>query len=76
MDLSKPLPPVVDFTRYTVPVEITFVNGQECCEWCNMSFKNNKRHFECALTGEQMFAPGDTVGNRCPLRQEESNEHI
>ena len=28
MDLSHKLPAKMDFTRYTVPVEITFANGQ------------------------------------------------
>ena len=72
MDFSRPLPSKVDFTRYSVPVEITFVNGQECCEWCNMSFRNSKRHYECALTGEQVYAPAEAIGFRCPLRKEES----
>ena len=71
MDLSRKLPPAVDFTRYMVPVEITFVNGQECCEWCNMSFKNRKGHYECALTGEQIYTPSETIGYRCPLREKE-----
>lgn len=70
MDLSRPLPPKVDFTRYTVPIEITFVNGQECCEWCNMSFRNRKGHIECPFSHEEMFAPNSTVGEGCPLRKE------
>ena len=28
---------IVEFTRYTVPIEITFKDGIECCEWCNRS---------------------------------------
>ena len=42
---------IVEFTRYTVPIEITFKDGIECCEWCNRSFMNMKRHFECGLNG-------------------------
>ena len=44
---------IVEFTRYTVPIEITFKDGIECCEWCNHSFMNMKRHFECGLTHEE-----------------------
>ena len=48
---------IVEFTRYTVPIEITFKDGIECCEWCNRSFMNMKRHFECGLTHEEMVSP-------------------
>lgn len=64
------LPNPVGFTRYTVPVEIAFVNGRECCEWCNMSFRNRKGHIECVLTHEEMYSPGSGVGDYCPLRKE------
>lgn len=48
-----PTKEIVEFTRYTVPIEIRFINGLECCEWCNHSFMNMKRHFECDLTHEE-----------------------
>ena len=64
----------VDFTRHNATIEIRFVNGQECCEWCNLSFKNRKNHYECALTGEEMVSPGDSIGWECPLRKGVSNE--
>lgn len=64
----------VDFTRHSATIEIRFVNGQECCEWCNLSFKNRKNHYECALTGEEMVSPGDSVGWECPLRKDVPNE--
>ena len=52
-----PTKEIVEFTRYTVPIEIRFINGLECCEWCNHSFMNMKRHFECDLTHEEMASP-------------------
>lgn len=70
MDLSHKLPAKMDFTRYTVPVEITFVNGNICCEWCNMSFRNRKGHIECPFSHEEIFSPNSTVGEYCPLRKE------
>lgn len=69
----KTLPDAVDFTRYVVPIEIRFVNGRECCEWCNLSFRNRKGHIACGLTGEEMVAPGEVIGWRCPLRKEDGN---
>lgn len=60
----------VDFTRHNVTIEIRFVNGQECCEWCNMSYRNRKGHYACGITGEEMVSPGDSVGWECPLRKE------
>lgn len=62
----------VDFTRYTAEIEIRFTNGRECCEWCNLSFKNRKNHTECGVTGEEMIAPGEAIGWGCPLRKEDS----
>ena len=47
---------IVEFTRYTVPIEITFKDGIECCEWCNRSFMNMKRHIECGLTHEEIVS--------------------
>lgn len=64
----------VDFTRYQIPMEIRFVEGIECCKWCNMSFQNLQRHTECFLTGEQMVSPGDSIGWECPLREVTHNE--
>jgi hypothetical protein len=64
----------VHFTRYTVPVEIRFTNGRECCEWCNHSFMNMKRHFECDITHEEMVSPKDSIGWDCPLRKLEKEE--
>lgn len=61
----------VDFTRYDVMVEIRFTNGLECCEWCNHSYMNMKRHIECGLTHEEMACPRDGIGWKCPLRQAE-----
>lgn len=60
---------IVEFTRYTVPIEIRFINGMECCEWCNHSFMNMKRHFECDLTHEEMASPRDSIGWKCPIRK-------
>lgn len=60
----------VDFTRHKAMIEIRFVNGQECCEWCNLSYRNRKGHFACGITGEEMVSPGDSVGWECPLRKE------
>lgn len=59
----------VDFTRYTIPIEIRFTEGIECCDRCNMSFQNLKRHTECFLTGEEMVSPRDSIGWQCPLRE-------
>lgn len=64
----------VDFTRHSATIEIRFVNGQECCEWCNLSYRNRKGHFACGITGEEMVSPGDSVGWECPLRKEVPNE--
>ena len=58
---------VVEFTRYVVPIEIRFVNGSECCECCNHSFMNMKRHIECGLTHEEIFSPKSGIGWRCPI---------
>jgi hypothetical protein len=69
----KKLPDSVDFTCYTVPIEIRFVNGKECCEWCNLSFRNRKGHIACGITGEEMVAPSEVIGWECPLRKKESN---
>lgn len=63
------IPNGVDFTRYVVPIEICFVNGKECCEWCSCSFTNMKRHYECKLTGEEMVSPKDSIGFKCPIRK-------
>jgi hypothetical protein len=71
----KKLPDSVDFTRYKAEIEIRFVNGNECCEWCNLSFKNRKGHIECGITGEEMIAPGETIGWKCPLRTEVNDEN-
>ena len=59
----------VEFTRCTVPIEIRVINGLECCEWCNHSFMNVKRHFECDLTHEEMASPRDAIGWNCPIRK-------
>lgn len=63
----------VDYTRHKAEIEIRFKNGIECCEWCNMSYTNMKRHFECAITHEEMVSPKDSIGCECPLRLEKSN---
>ena len=59
----------IDFSRRTVKIEIRFVNGMECCEWCNMSYRNLKRHIACKLTDEEMACPSDSIGWRCPIRK-------
>lgn len=64
----------VDFTRHSAMIEIRFVNGQECCEWCNLSYRNRKGHFACGITGEEMVSPGDSIGWECPLRKENVSE--
>ena len=57
-----PTKEIVEFTRYTVPIEIRFINGLECCEWCNHSFMNMKRHFECDLNLiERMYKVEDSA---------------
>lgn len=66
----KTLPESVDFTRYIVPIEIRFVNGKECCDWCNLSFRNRKGHIACGITGEEMAFPDKAIGWDCPLRKE------
>ena len=66
----------VQFTRYKVPIEIRFQNGCICCEWCNMSFVNMKRHFECSITHEEIVSPKDSIGWNCPVREENGNEYI
>lgn len=63
----------VSFTRYQVPIEIRFVNGKECCEWCNLSYRNRKGHITCGITGEEMASPGDSIGWECPLRKVEDH---
>lgn len=63
----------VTFTRHTVEIEICFKDGRECCEWCNLSFRNRKGHIACGITGEEMCSPGDTIGYYCPLRKEDGN---
>lgn len=60
---------IVEFTRYTVPIEITFKDGIECCEWCNRSFMNMKRHIERGLTHEEIVSPRDSIGWNCPVRK-------
>lgn len=67
------MPTQIDFTRHKAEIEIRFVGGQECCEWCNLSYRNRKGHIACGITGEEMVAPGDTIGYRCPLRKEEDD---
>jgi hypothetical protein len=64
---------VVSFTRYQVPIEIRFVNGKECCEWCNLSYRNRKGHIACGITGEEMASPGDSIGWGCPIRKVEDH---
>ena len=59
----------VQFTRYTVSIEVRFTQGKECCEWCNHSFKNRKGHIQCGFTGEEMVSPGDSIGWECPVRE-------
>ena len=49
-----PTKEIVEFTRYTVPIE---------------SFMNMKRHFECDLTHEEMASPRDSIGWNCPIRK-------
>ena len=61
----------IDYTRHKAAIEIRFTSGQECCEWCNMSFRNRKGHYECALTHEEMISPSDSIGCECPLRLED-----
>lgn len=63
---------MVQFSRYSVPVEIRFQGGMVCCEWCNMSYINPKRHYECSLTHEEMISPKDSIGWDCPLREVEA----
>lgn len=67
--MNKNIKNEVQYTRYTVQIEIRFTNGQECCEWCNMVFTNAKRHFECAVTHEEMISPRDSIGWECPIRK-------
>lgn len=64
----------VQFTRYTVPVEIRFTEGKECCEWCNRRFMNKQGHIQCMFTGEEMVSPKDSIGWECPLRQAKEKE--
>lgn len=61
----------VNYTRHKVTVEIRFKDGQECCEWCNLSYRNRKGHIACGLNGEEMVSPHDSIGYDCPLRKEE-----
>lgn len=67
------MPTQIDFTRHKAEIEIRFVNGQECCEWCNLSYRNRKGHIACGVTGEEMVEPGGTIGCRCPLRKVEND---
>jgi len=62
------LPNNVDYTRFKAEIEIRFVNGQKCCEWCNLSYRNRKGHIACGITGEEMYSPHETIGYECPLR--------
>ncbi len=64
----------VQFTRYTVPIEIRFTEGKECCEWCNRRFMNKQGHIQCMFTGEEMVSPKDSIGWECPLRQTKEKE--
>jgi len=66
------LPDSVDYTRYKAEIEIRFVNGKECCEWCNLSYRNRKGHIACGITGEEMLEPSKTIGCECPLRAKEN----
>lgn len=60
----------VSFTRHKAEIEIRFKNGLECCDWCNLSYRNRKGHMACGITGEEMVSPRDSIGYYCPLRKE------
>ena len=62
----------VHFSRYRADVEIRFQGCREVCEWCNRSFINAKRHYQCSLTDEEIISPKDSIGWDCPLREVEA----
>lgn len=64
----------VQFSRYVAPIEVRFQGGNVCCEWCNMSFVNMKRHFECSITHEEIVSPKDSIGWNCPIKLHNKEE--
>lgn len=59
------------FTKSTV--EITFPEDDIVCHWCPLLGSEYKPDREyCRKTGEYLLAPKYTVGERCPLKFEQT----
>lgn len=63
------------YARGVVPVEVSFPEGDVCCEFCRLCIKDPSAPWRkiCFATGEIIVHIAMT-GRACPLRMEEENK--